>query len=73
MNEKFNGLKIEPHGVYSETQQVCVAYREGKRVGVLYFNGDRLRLVFEEDEQVWIEKRTQPLNFERVYENKGVA
>lgn len=70
-SDRFTGLEVEPHSVLPG-QQVCVAYRNGKRVGVLYFNEARLRLVFESDEQLWVEKRLGLSDFERVYENGGV-
>jgi hypothetical protein len=65
----FTGLNLEPHALSG--REVCVAYRDGERVGVLYFDAHRLRLVFEEDEQVWIERRAGPMEFERVWEQEG--
>jgi hypothetical protein len=68
--DAFTGLKIEPHNVLTDVE-VCVAYRNGKRVGVLYFNSQRLRLVYEQDEEIWIEERTAPAEFVRVYEKES--
>lgn len=67
--EDFTGLRVEPHNVHLG-MDVCVAYRNGKRVAVLYLNPVRLRLVYEADQTVWIEKRTGPADFERVYEEE---
>jgi hypothetical protein len=63
-DDGFTGLAIEPHQVLAGLD-VCVAYRKGKRVGVLYFNGERLRLVYEEDVECWVEERIGPAEFVR--------
>jgi hypothetical protein len=67
---KHTGLRIEPHSVLAG-EQVIAAYRNGRRVGVLYFKPQGLRLVFEESEAVTVEKRIGVNDFERVYENGG--
>jgi hypothetical protein len=69
--ETYTGLRIEPHGVL-DGEQVIAAYRKGERVAVLYFKPQGLRLVFESDEPVAVEKRLGPMEFERVYENGGI-
>jgi hypothetical protein len=68
--DKFTGLRIEPHAVLSG-EQCIVAYRNGQRVGCLYFKPQGLRFVFEANETVAVEKRIAPMEFERVYENRG--
>lgn len=67
----YTGLMVEPHGVL-ENVSVCVAYRNGVRVAVLYMSPQRLRLVYEQDQAVWVEERTGPADFMRVYEKAGL-
>jgi hypothetical protein len=69
--DNYTGLRIEAHGVL-DGEQVIAAYRKGERVAVLYFKPQGLRLVFEAEETVAVEKRLAPMEFERVYENRGI-
>ena len=68
----FTGLRLEPHQVLPD-EQICVAYIEGRRVGVVYFHPTlrTLKVMYENEVVLTVDRRTSKTTFERtMYEPK---